>query len=105
MNRVFQAGLDHGKEGQERTWHAKELVATAIPLLSIVAKDHKKLSTNGDPKTRPMCGACHSINGELSEWVSLILDSANNCEDTDESIGTEDMMHEVDVLVKHLSRG
>ena len=70
--------------------HAKELVATAIPLLSIVAKDHKKLSTNGDPKTRPICGACHSI------------DSANNCEDTDESIETEDMMHEVDVLVQHL---
>ena len=104
LNKVFQTGTKHGKDATTRTCHAKELISTAIPILTLLAKDHKPTNEQGDPKTRPVCGACKSVNGELSEWVSMILDSACQSEPTDESIGTEDMLHEVDKLVEYLRR-
>ena len=55
MNLIFQAGLDQGESGQGRVWRSKELESTTIPLLSVLAKDHKPVAPGEDPKTRPVC--------------------------------------------------
>ena len=40
--------------------------------LSLLLKDHKLIGEGEDPKTRPVCGASCSMNGEMSEWVVSI---------------------------------
>ena len=82
LNLIFQAGENQG-EGQPRVWQAKELSSTVIPIMSQLVKDHKPPKPDQEaPPTRPVCGASSSINGELSEWVSHIVDSANCAIDT-----------------------
>ena len=73
---MFQAGKEYGQRGQERTVHAMELISTAIPILGGLAKDHKSLQDNGDPKTRPVCvfyddGCSHSMFKEGVPGVEL----------------------------------
>ena len=58
----------------ERAWEAKELGATTIPVNSYNVMDHKPADSNSLPKTRPLCWAHRSLNGELSEWVSDLVE-------------------------------
>ena len=75
-NSIFNCGQDLGETEESRTRNAREMVSTTVPVLSLLAKDHKGLEENGDPKSRPVCGAHKSPNGELSELLSDIVESA-----------------------------
>ena len=53
----------------------------------------------GLPKCRPVCAASRSINQEMSEWVSQILDAASEGDtESAESCSTEDMLNQLDEL-------
>ena len=98
LNRVFNTGENHGEKGMERAWAAKELESSSIPGLSILVKDHKKRGADGLFPTRPVCGANRSPNGELSEWISDIIDAAIEVRGTSESISTEDLLSLIDSM-------
>ena len=102
VNHIFKMGEDQGEKGEKRVWNAKELESTVIPIVSLLVKDHKNPKQNGDPATRPVCGASRSINGEMSESVSDILDAAGNRSSRDEAISTEEMLSNIDDLTKKL---
>ena len=74
------------------------------PILALLLKDHKEVKEGCDPKTRPVCGASRSINGEISEWVSVILDAVNSASDPVENISTEELLSHVDDLVLRLNQ-
>ena len=103
MNRVFNVGGN--RDNQERVWKAKELMATVIPNLSLMVKDHKPLDGEGQPKTRPVCGADRSMNGELSETLSIILDGTAIVLPGKEVISTEELLHKVNELNLALLKG
>ena len=73
LNKIFNTGSSHSKKSMERAWKAKEAMATILPNLCIFPKDHKPLKPDGQPKTRPVCGASETINQELSEWISTLI--------------------------------
>ena len=50
------------------------------------------------PKTRPVCGTSSSINGELSEWISEILEALSQSIESDEVISSEELLSYVDKL-------
>ena len=82
MNLIFRPGEESG--AKERVWEAKELWARVIPILSLLIKDHKCEDCQGRPASRPLCGACSSINGELSEWLSDLLDAMCQAEESED---------------------
>ena len=91
---VFGVGEDHAEKEAKRTRAARELQATTIPWSSLLAKDHKPLEDNGDPKTRIVYGAIKSPNGEMSEHLSEVIEGAIAAQGTScEAISTEDMLH------------
>ena len=55
LNRVFKTGFNWGPNGMERTWLAKKLVTTNIPMVMLLSDDHKTPGLDGIPKTRPTC--------------------------------------------------
>ena len=73
-----------------------------IPVLSLLIKDHKQTVANRVPASRPVCGASSSINRELSEWVSSVLDSVCKSEDTDEAISGKETCAYIDDLVEKM---
>ena len=83
-------------QSQDRVCEAKELRATVIPILSLLIKDHNELNEKGLPKSRPVCGASTSIIGELSEWISQILDAVSQSLESDEVISSEELLAFVD---------
>ena len=95
LNHIFRPGKDNN---EERVWKAKESRSTTIPVLSLLLKNHKCLEDNGDPKSRPVCGASNSMNGELSHWLSDVLEAVMASEDTDEVISSEELLAYVDEL-------
>merc|ERR1711954_605624 len=64
--------------------------------------DFKKPEANGDPKTRPVCCCARSINGELSEYMSDLLEAAIDTRGSKESISSEDLLSLVDKAVRDL---
>ena len=104
LNRVFKTGMDWGKSTMERTWLAKEIQSSAIPLITLLSKDHKPPGEDGIPKTRPTCLAHSSPNGELSEWIADWLEAAIDARGTTEAISTEDMLSKVDRAAQEISR-
>ena len=105
LNLVFNTGEDHGEKGRSRACAAKEMAATSVPLATLLAKDHKNPEVNGDPKTRPVCSASRSPNGELSEWTSDITDAAIEAPGTSlESIGIEELLSMVDKVAEEIGK-
>ena len=78
LNRVFSTALDQGENGIGRVWEAKKIKSTSIPVNTFTPKDHKPCGPDGLPKTRPLCGAHRTMNGEISEWLADILEAAIN---------------------------
>ena len=64
-------------------------------MLSFLVNDHKPIC-EGVPASRPVGGASTSMNGEMSEWVSSILDSIFKAEETDKVFSSEELLAEVD---------
>ena len=100
LNNIFQPGSE--SQSEDRVRKAKELKSTVIPVLSLLMKDHKQTGADRVPASRPVCGASSSIKGELSEWVSSVLDSVCKSEDTDEAISGEEMRAHIDDLVEKM---
>ena len=69
-----------------------------VPNLYIFPKDHKDVQEDGNPKTCPVCGASSTINQELSEWISELLESALKGMEQAEVISTEEMLSCIDDL-------
>ena len=86
----------------ERCWEAKELASSSVPTVQLLSKDHKPVGSNGVPKTRPTCLASRSPNGELSEWLSDIVEAAIHTRGTGEAISTEDVLAMVDKVVERI---
>ena len=102
LNRIFKTGMNEG-ESMGRVWEAKELQSSSIPVNSYTPKDHKPVGPNGLPKTRPLCGAHRSMNGELSEWLADIMEAMIQAQgDTKEAISTEDVLSQVDKVAREL---
>ena len=97
-NLIFGTGEDQGEKGQARVWKAKELKATTIPVLSQRLKDHKVVAPGEEVPTRPVCGASSSVNGECSEWLADIVDSANDARNTRELVSCEELCGLIDDL-------
>ena len=89
---------------EERVWDAKELSATVIPMLSLLIKDHKPVGEDGMPASRPVCGAAKSINGELSEYLSIVLESMIATMETEEVISGEELRATIDQVSRILSQ-
>ena len=62
------------------------------------------MGQDGKPASRPVCSASASINGELSEYVSKILESVAAALPTLEVISGEEMRSQIDELVKKLDK-
>ena len=75
-------------------------MATIIPNLYIFPKDHKPVKADGQPKTRPVCGASETINQELSEWVSSLTEAALQGTELKEMISTEEVLAHINWLNK-----
>ena len=60
----------------------------------------KPMTPESDPKTRPLCGASSSINDEMSEWVSSIIDPVNEITDEMETISSKELTGLMDILVE-----
>ena len=80
--------------------------STTIQYITILAKDHTPVNEKGIPATRPVCCCSRSINGELSEWVSSLVDAGTNCSEQKEKevLSCEDLLAQVDALVDRLER-
>ena len=99
LNNVFRTGEFHGKKAMTRAREARSVVNLVIPNLYLMAKDHKPVGPDGLPKCRPVCAASRSINQEMSEWISQILDAASEGDtESAESCSTEDMLSQLDEL-------
>ena len=102
LNRVFRPGMTHGERNMERCFEAKELRTTAIPKMKLLLKDHKEKGKDGILKTRPVCTACRSPNGELSEYLADIIDAVADTADSCEAISTEDLLSKIDRVAEEL---
>ena len=102
LNRIFNTAENEGDD-MARAWDAKELQATSIPINSYTPKDHKPVEPDGLPKTRPLCGAHRTMNGELSEYLAKIVESAIMATGkSKESISTEDVLSSVDTAAEQI---
>ena len=99
INNIMNPGAEGGQEDKVR--EAIELKSTVIPVVSLLVKDHKPCGEDGTPKSKskPVCGASSSLNGELSEWVALNLDSVNASLPTNEVISYKELLAHVDDFV------
>ena len=84
---------------------AKELIRTAIPIMGVLAKGHKPLQENGDPKTRPLCYTRKTSNWEMSEFTSSTLDPAAQTLPSVEVISTEETANKIDNSNMDLKNG
>ena len=100
-NIIFNAGEE---TNQDRVLSAKELGSSTIPVLSLMVKDHKAVDTNGNPKTRPVCGASSAINGKISEYLADILDAVCQADESDEVISSEELLSQMDDLNEALEK-
>merc|ERR1711954_389268 len=73
--------------------------------MGVLPKDHKQTQENGDPVTRPVCYAKHTLNGEMSEFTSSALDPAAKALEGKEVISTEETAHLLDRLNNKLEKG
>ena len=73
LNKVFRTGENFGEKQCSRTQQAKQAANLVLPLLYMMAKDHKETREGELPKCRPVCGASSTMNQEMSEWVSTIF--------------------------------
>ena len=71
-------------------------------MLSLMVKDHKPCGDKGIPKTWHVCGASESINGEMSECVSTIVEALAQSLGTEEVMSSEELLSFVDELVQEL---
>ena len=63
--KVFKIGESHGSDNERRVRGAYQQDCDTIPILFTLPKDYKDKEENGDPKTRPVCGAKRSVNGRV----------------------------------------
>ena len=54
------------------------------------------------PKSRPLCGASETVNMELYEDISLIIEAALEAQEQREIISTEELLAKVDRLKCYL---
>ena len=72
----------------------------AITNLYLLAKDHKDVKANGDPRTHPVCTASDTINIELSELIVQIIEAAIAAGPQAEVLSTEELLAQIDSLNK-----
>ena len=96
LNNVFSTGKDLGDKAETRAREAKQMASLVIPRVYLMNKDHKPCDSEGNPKTRPVCTASETMNMEMSEWVTKILDSAMEAPVLHEVISTEEMLAKID---------
>ena len=98
LKRVFHPGQHHGERATQRTREAKQSADLAIPHVYMMAKDDREVGSDGLPKTCPVCIVSQTLNMEMSEWVTGILDAVQETEEEHEVISTEEMLHTIDKL-------
>ena len=84
LARALRMGVAHGQEGKVRDNLRSEQVA--IPDLYALIKDHKDMVVREPVKSRPVCGALESPNGQLSNILSEVINTLTIVED---KLGTE----------------
>ena len=94
--KIFSIGESHGIDNVRRVKGAYQQECDTIPVLFLLPKDHKEKEANGDPKTRPVCGARRSANGRVGNLVSEVLRAVVDSEETDECISTEEMLYHLE---------
>ena len=84
LARALRMGVAHGQEAKIRDNLRSEQVA--IPDLYALIKDHKTMVAGEPVKSRPVCGALESPNGQLSNILSEVINTLTIVED---KLGTE----------------
>ena len=79
LARGLRFGATHGQEDKVRNNLRSEQVS--IPNLYALIKDHKEIVEGEPVKTRPVCGATESPNGQLSNILSDIINAITKVED------------------------
>ena len=100
---IFNIGESHGSDNERRVRGAYQQDCDTIPILFTLPKDHKDKEENGDPKTRPVCGAKRSVNGRVGNLLSEVLRAVIEGEETDECISTEEMLHHMEVAAEEIA--
>ena len=100
---IFNIGESHGSDNERRVRGAYQQDCDTIPILFTLPKDHKNKEENGDPKTRPVCGAKRSVNGRVGNLLSEVLRAVIEGEETDECISTEEMLHHMEVAAEEIA--
>ena len=83
-SRSLAFGESHGVDNVRRVKGAYQQECDTIPVLFLLPKDHKEKEANGDPKTKPVCGARRSANGRVGNLISEVLRAVVDSEETDE---------------------
>ena len=106
LNNVFQIGKEHGEANETRCRNACMENSSVIPDIIFRQKDHKPVSKDGLPKTRPLCLASCTCQQRISEYLCTITKATFSAEDTpSEAISTEDMLSAVDSLNDQIRKG
>ena len=79
LARALRMGAAHGQEDKVRDNLRSEHVA--IPSLYALIKDHKVMLEGEPIKSRPVCGALESPNGQLSNILSEVINVICSVED------------------------
>ena len=79
LARALRMGATHGQEDKVRDNLRSENVA--IPSLYALIKDHKVMVEGEPVKSRPVCGALESPNGQLSNILSEVINVICSVED------------------------
>ena len=101
--KIFNIGKSHGDGNVMRVEGAYQQECDTIPILFTLPKDHSRKEENGDPRTRPVCGAKRSVNGRVGNLISEVLRAVIEGEETDECISTEEMLHHMEVAAKEIA--
>ena len=102
MSDIFCVGEEHGEKEQRRLRNALHEEISTIPNLILNQKDHKPVSEEGLPKTRPVCAANSTHNQRLSDLLSDIMNAVFKAEDTAEAISTGDILSKIDKVNKKI---
>ena len=87
MARSVRCGVGHDQQGKVLSNIRSEGVS--IPNIYALIKDHKVREEGRPVKTRPVCGAVESPNGQLSNLLADIINNLTMVEDEVELQGDE----------------
>ena len=73
---ILKIGTAVGENNAKRAFSNVNTMACDLPEADYYPKRHKKLMENGDPKTRPVCGASDTMTARTANLAGRIVEGA-----------------------------